>query len=163
MISYRKASTNDLTSICAIGNEVHQIHHAAWPQIFAPVGSVERDRAFWAKDIDTPNAATFVAERNTQIIGFIAVAVVTEASSLMQPMTYGRIGSVSVTAEHRGKGVGRALVALAEQWAATFGAVDMRLQVWTFNERAIALYEELGYSVRSHFLGRQLPTTESGG
>ncbi|NSL54266.1 GNAT family N-acetyltransferase [Uliginosibacterium sp. IMCC34675] len=72
-------------------------------------------------------------------------------------MTYGRIGSVGVAAEHRGKGVGRALVALAEAWAARRGAADMRLQVWSFNERAMALYEELGYSVRSHVLGKRLP------
>ena len=93
-----------------------------------------------------------------QIIGFISVVLVSEANSLMQAKAFGRIGSVSVTAEYRGKGVGRALVALAEAWATSRGAADMRLQVWAFNERAIALYEELGYSVRSHVLGKQLPT-----
>lgn len=119
-------------------------------------GSAERDQAFWASSFGAPNNAGFVAEQEDQIIGFISVALVDETWPLLQAMRYGRLGSVSVTAEHRGKGVGRALLALAEQWALSHGAVDIRLQVWSFNVRAIELYEELGYSIRSHFLGKRL-------
>lgn len=156
MITYREASSTDLESICALGNEVNAIHHTAWPQIFAPNGSIERDQAFWAKSIETPGNAAFLAEQAGQIIGFITITLVDETGSLMQTMRYGRLGSVCVTASHQGQGVGRTLLAMAEQWAASHSAVDIRLQVWSFNERAVALYEELGYSIRSHILGKRL-------
>ncbi|PLK49568.1 GNAT family N-acetyltransferase [Uliginosibacterium sp. TH139] len=156
MISYRQASIADIPSICALGNEVNEIHHRVWPQIFAPAGEAARDQAFWAKGIGAPEAETFVAERDDQVIGFVSVSMFQESGSLMQPMRYGRIGSVSVASEHRGKGVGRALMARAEEWAAKHGAIDMRLHAWAFNERAIALYEEQGYAIRSHFLGKPL-------
>ena len=46
---------------------------------------------------------------------------------------------------------------LAEEWAAGRGAIDVRLNVWAFNQSALALYKELGYEVRSLFLGKALP------
>lgn len=44
----------------------------------------------------------------------------------------------------------------AEAWARQRGAPDIRLNVWAFNQRALALYEELGYEVRSQVLGKRL-------
>ena len=44
----------------------------------------------------------------------------------------------------------------AEGWARERGAYEMRLHVWAFNEGAMRMYEELGYEVRSHFLGKRL-------
>lgn len=43
-----------------------------------------------------------------------------------------------------------------ESWAAEQRAIDVRLNVWAFNESARRLYEELGYEVRSLSLGKWL-------
>jgi ribosomal protein S18 acetylase RimI-like enzyme len=44
----------------------------------------------------------------------------------------------------------------AEEWAARKGAVRITLNVWAFNERAVELYRELGYEIRSHAMGKRL-------
>ncbi len=44
----------------------------------------------------------------------------------------------------------------AETWAQARGAGEIRLEVWTFNVAAIALYAELGYAVRSHNMAKLL-------
>ncbi|RBY77134.1 hypothetical protein DQ238_15690 [Geodermatophilus sp. TF02-6] len=41
--------------------------------------------------------------------------------------------------------------------AAAVGAADVRLAVWTFNERAIRLYERMGPTARQLTMGRLLP------
>ncbi len=115
MIGYREATPADLATICALGNEVNAVHHNAWPQIFAAEAAAERDREFWSKSIGGPNDTAFVAEDENQVVGFVTVSVVREASSLLQPIVYGRIGSVSVTATKRSAGIGRALVAEASR------------------------------------------------
>jgi len=98
----------------------------------------------------------FVAESSSELVGFATVSVVTESSSLMQPVRYARVGSICVQESMRGKGVGGRLMAQAESWALEQGAADIQLNVWAFNQPALALYKELGYEVRSLSLGKAL-------
>jgi GNAT superfamily N-acetyltransferase len=57
----------------------------------------------------------------------------------------GHVGDVVVAPEARGKGVGRALMAAGERWARERGYRLLTLNVFLDNERARALYEELGF------------------
>lgn len=59
-------------------------------------------------------------------------------------------------AAHQGKGFGRALMSAIESWARENGAQDLRLNVWHFNQRAVKLYEELGFEMRAHTMGKRL-------
>ena len=97
-----------------------------------------------------------MAEENNRLVGFVNVSVTTETHSLLQPMRYARIGSISVTASRRGSGIGPRLMALAEQGATQKGAQEARLNVWAFNHAALNMYAGLGHEVRSHLLGKHL-------
>ena len=155
-VQYRVASEDDLPSICALGEEVNALHHKAWPHVFASPGAAERDREWWAQSIGQEGATTLVAESQGKVIAFVTVSVHDETHSLFQRSRYARIGSVSVTRDERGKGVGRRVMALAEQWALEHGARDLRLNVWAFNEHALHVYSELGFVQRSINFGKQL-------
>ena len=50
-----------------------------------------------------------------------------------------------VAATHRRRGIGRALLAAAEEWARGAGVSKLELHVFPHNEAAIALYEGFGY------------------
>lgn len=156
LCAYREAEAHDLPAICALGQVVNLLHHTAWPDIFAPPSDPMRDAKHWQSSIGMPNSTTFVAALAGDIVAFVTVALVEESHSLLQPMRYARIGSVAVAEAHRGKGIGKHLMALAEEWAVRRGARDMRLNVWSFNERALAFYDELGYQTRSLSLGKPL-------
>ena len=157
MIStYREAELRDLPAICALGQVVNLLHHDTWPSIFAPQSDPLRDASHWRQSIDQPNATTFVAEHSGELIAFVTVMLVDESKSLLQPMRYAHVGSVCVAKPFRGKGMGKQLMSLAEHWAVGRGAEDMRLNVWAFNESALAFYRDLGYQVRSLFLGKRL-------
>jgi ribosomal protein S18 acetylase RimI-like enzyme len=156
MVSYREATCDDLPYVCALGDQVNAVHHAAWPHIFAGAGVPERDREHWLQSIGRDTAATFVAEEGGQIIGFVTVGLVTESHTLLQPLRYARVGSIGVDASRRGGGIGSKLMAVAENWGIARGAQEMRLNVWAFNEAAMSMYAELGYEVRSHLLGKTL-------
>ena len=155
-VQYRVASEDDLPSICALGEEVNALHHNAWPYIFAGPGAAVRDRAWWAQSIGQEGSTTLVAESQGKLIAFVTVSVHDETNSLFRPSRYARVGSVSVTRDERGKGIGRKVMALAEQWALNRGAKDMRLTVWAFNEHALHVYSELGFVQRSINFGKQL-------
>ena len=155
---YREATEPDLSAICALGEEVNAIHHRAFPQVFASAGEIDRDSAHWMNSIGKQDATTFVAEESGSLVGFVNVSIVTESHSLLQPMRFGRVGSVGITEHKRGQGIGRELMELAQDWVSRHGGVELRLNVWAFNSHALHVYEELGYEVRSFFLVKRLPS-----
>lgn len=157
MIIYREATSDDLHAVCVLGQEINALHHAAWPDVFAPSGDSSRDEGLWRETIGAPDATTFVAESADAVIGFVNVVFVArDKNPLLQPISYVRVGSVGVAECHRGQGIGTELMRRAEAWAAARGAKHVTLNVWRFNERAVGLYEHLGYEVRSHSMGKRL-------
>ena len=157
MTAYRAATEADLPAICELGQVVNLLHHEAWPRIFAPASAPERDESHWRQCIAGSSNVVHIAERGGILVGFVSVSIVTETHSLMRAMLYARVSSICVRQEERGQGIGSELMARAEKWAAAQGASDVRLNVWAFNQSALALYKELGYEVRSLSLGKPLP------
>ena len=158
MLLYREATDADIAAICALGEEVNAVHHRAFPQIFAGAGERDRDAAHWMNSIAKQDATTFVVEEFKTIVGFVNVSIVNESHTLLQPLRFGRVGSVGVHEQRRGEGIGRELMRQAQEWASRRGGVEVRLNVWAFNSQALRMYEELGYETRSLFLAKQLPS-----
>ena len=152
----RAATATDLQVVCLLAEDLAALHHLAAPSVFAPAGEPTRDEAHWLASITGANRLGLIAEVEGQPVGFVTVAVVDETHSLLQPLRYGRVNSISVTAAARGRGVGRALMAEAEAWARREGAREMRLMVWAFNSAALRMYEELGYAKQVHAMAKPL-------
>jgi ribosomal protein S18 acetylase RimI-like enzyme len=159
-ISYRRANLEDVMSVCELGQTLNAIHHEARPDIYVDAtADVARDKPHWLLSFQSDDRAVFLAEEGSAAVGFITVQVVQPASPLLQRMAVGRIGSIAVSERLRGRGIGRMLMKLAEEWARQNGAKDMRLTVWAFNEQAAGLYKELGYELRAFEMGKQLTTS----
>ncbi|MCU7370944.1 GNAT family N-acetyltransferase [Paucibacter sp. O1-1] len=152
----RRAGLADLAVICELAQDLNRMHHQAWPTLFAAPTDPPVDEPHWRESIAGPGRAAFVVEAAGEMQGFVTVSVVDEAHSLLQRMRYGRVNSICIRAEAQGRGLGTRLMAVAEQWARSEGAVDMRLVVWAFNDGALRLYQELGYELRSHAMGKPL-------
>ena len=156
-ITCRLATLEDLPVVCQLAEDLAAIHHAAWPEVFAPASGGERDAPPWRESIAGSGRAAFVAELRGEPVGFVTVASGNESHSLLQPQRWARVNSVCVLEKARGQGVGRALMERAEAWGRFEGAEEIRLVVWAFNTRAVQLYEELGYAVRALAMGKPLP------
>jgi L-phenylalanine/L-methionine N-acetyltransferase len=89
-----------------------------------------------------PHAAVYVAERTTDgaIIGRLSLGRDTHPASAH----VADLG-LMVAADARRKGVGRALLAAAVEWAQGAGVRKLELHVFPWNEPAIALYEDFGF------------------
>jgi ribosomal protein S18 acetylase RimI-like enzyme len=149
MLIYRPANKQDIAAICALGEEVNALHFSADSKVFAGPGKPDAHSAHWLRSIEQENETTFLAEEESSALGFVTVSVSNESHSLLQPICYGRIGTLGVTKSARGRGIGKHLMQLAQDWANQRGAVETRLNVGDFNSNAIALYKTLGYEVRS--------------
>ena len=63
---------------------------------------------------------------------------------------------IYVDPAYRRQGIGRALMGHAEAWAKDRGYTQIGLQVFTTNQPAIELYQQLGYQSRSISMMREL-------
>ena len=75
--------------------------------------------------------------------------------SMMRPVPTAEFG-VSVVDGHRGQGIGRALIAHLEDWAARRGIERMILTVAESNAGAIRLYHDLGYTEYDRAMRKRL-------
>jgi len=75
-------------------------------------------------------------------LGFVHVHT---ASDFFTGEAHGHVSDLVVASEAEGRGVGRALMAAAEQWARDQGYRLLSLNVFEENHRARELYAHLGY------------------
>ncbi len=94
-------------------------------------------------DSPLPGTSLWVAEDATGRV--IGAAFVEEARDYFTRETHGHLGIVMVDEAAEGMGVGRALLACAEQWSTGRNHRFLTLNVFPENERAIAIYERAGY------------------
>ena len=87
-----------------------------------------------------PHAAVFVAENAGEIVGRLSVARDPHpASNHVADL------GLMVAAAHRRRGIGRALLARAVEWAGDARVRKLELHVLPHNAPAIALYESFGF------------------
>ena len=92
-----------------------------------------------------PHGAVFVAENAGEIVGRLSVARDPHPASFH----VADLG-LMVAAAYRRRGIGRALLERAVEWAADSRVCKLELHVFPHNEPAIALYENFGF-VREGF------------
>ena len=120
--------------------------------VVALLAEVAREGSFIATEWPFDTGARARALRDALLlrrsVGWIAVdgrKLVGELSVIDVTQEEPEIGML-VDAAHRGRGIGRALLAHAFAWARTNGKPALTLRVFPDNERALALYRSAGFS-----------------
>jgi ribosomal protein S18 acetylase RimI-like enzyme len=106
---------------------------------------IARDRDVLRAALEAPSADTelFVAEADDGArLGLIHL---TTAGDYYSDRDTAHIADVVVATEAGGRGVGRALIAFAEDWARSRGFALLTLNVFSANRRARDLYGRLGF------------------
>jgi aminoglycoside 6'-N-acetyltransferase I len=80
-------------------------------------------------------------------LGFAEVGLRSHADGCDPEHPVGYLEGWFVAPQHRGRGVGAALLRAAEQWARAQGCREMASDTWIDNEDSIAAHEALGYEI----------------
>lgn len=145
----RGMETRDYAAYCALMDELHGLHRAARPDIYAPAPALPDEAAFAERLKDEIG---LVCEDAGGVIGLAVMRVRTYAAPAVRTHTTGWIEDICVKREARGRGAGRLLYEALMREAKRAGLERVELNVWAFNEEARAFYEHMGMSERSRVM-----------
>ena len=156
-IVIRQATVQDYDALCAIIDEVDSLHRDRMPHIFQKPPGPVRDREYILGLLADESVGLFVAEVEDQVAGFVH-ALVRDSPPwpILVPRRRAFVDSLAVWSRFRRRGVGRALMDQAHEWAIAKGAVDIELNVFEFNQSALAFYRALGYETSTRRMVRNL-------
>ena len=119
-------------------------------------GALERSSRENAQDLpqglDTPGHDIFVGLADGEEVGVLWLYT---NPSLKVPETM--IYDIEIAESRRGTGLGRELLAAAEEWCAGHGIGLLKLHVFAHNTAAVSLYESAGFEATNINMAKQIP------
>jgi ribosomal protein S18 acetylase RimI-like enzyme len=156
-ITIRPATAQDYDDLCRIIDQVDALHREKVPHVFRKPDGPVRERAYILGLLADRDHGLFVAEVEGQVAGFVHVTVWdTPPIPILVPRRLAIVDNLVVSRDHRRLGIGRALMQEAQRWAIEQGAAEIELNVFEFNEPAMAFYQSLGYETLRRRMGRRL-------
>lgn len=147
-MNIRKANEQDIDAILELNRQIGEIHFEQAPQVFRPPSPEER--TFLLDAIAAEGRLFCVAVVAGKVAGFLTARIdINETIPFLSKQPICRISTVVVDEGHRSQGIGKALIAHCDGWGKARGASQLRLEVMSFNTRAKALYESLGFTRQS--------------
>jgi aminoglycoside 6'-N-acetyltransferase I len=128
-------------------DQLVRMHEALWPKTSAEEHARELTLILEGKAPVTMPLIILVAEASDRIAGFLEVDLRSHADGCNPIRPVGYIEGWYVAENHRHRGIGRRLLAAAEDWARSQGCVEIASDTWVDNDLSQRVHEALGYEV----------------
>jgi len=125
-----------------------RLREALWPKSSAEEHARELTQILEGMAPVTMPLIILVAEASDRILaGFLEIDLRSHADGCNPSRPVGYVEGWYVAENHRHRGIGRKLLAVAEDWARSQGCVEMASDTWVDNEVSQRVHEALGYEV----------------
>ena len=144
-MNVRLANEKDLGRVNELRRQVNDVHAAGRPDIFKP-GFPQELRDLVYKIFNDPDREIAVAELDGVLCGY---AVLHHIRRPETPFLFARdfleIDEFGVDEAFRRRGAATAMMEYIRAWAAGRGLHRIELNMWEFNDSALAFYEAAGF------------------
>ena len=145
-ITVRPATMADHAGINRVSAESAALHARAHPERFVAASDSLPIHHF-RHLIDSANSEVYVAARDGDVVGYATVQLhETRPYPVVRPRRFAVIDEIAVAESAQRQGIGRLLIDAAVGWARERGASAIELNVFEFNEAALAFYEDVGFT-----------------
>jgi aminoglycoside 6'-N-acetyltransferase I len=121
--------------------------HALWPDGPLSEHALEARLILDGQPPSTMPLVVFVAEMGAEVVGFVEVGLRSHADGCDSRSPVWFIEGWYVEPGSRRRGIGRALLKSAEDWARSHGCSEMASDMWTDNEPSQRAHEAMGFEV----------------
>ena len=142
-MNIRIASISDKPRIAELFKEMVEFHSQNDP-IFTLKASGHEYYAVWfIEQIKNDSALPLIAESDGMIVGF-SLSFLRKYPATWLSENYGEINDISVTKEHRRKGIGTKLVNKTIEWFKSRGIKRSEVKIATTNEVSLNFWRKIG-------------------
>jgi ribosomal protein S18 acetylase RimI-like enzyme len=151
-ITIRPARRGELGRVNELRRMVNDLHVAGRPAHFKPgFGPELQARLFEVFDSD--RFGVIVAAEGAEILGFAVVQYVHRPEGpYTLPLDFYHVEEFGVDPVHRRRGIATALVAYMKADAKARDFTRLDLDVWAFNDSALAFYEAAGFTTYRRYM-----------
>ena len=152
MIDVRPAKREELERVNELRRMVNDLHVAGRPAHFRPGFNAELQGHLYER-FEADESDVLVAAVNGEVAGFATVQYVHRPESpYTLPLDFYHLEEFGVDAAFRRRGVATALVEYMKADAKTRGFTRLDLDVWAFNDSALAFYEAAGFTTYRRYM-----------
>jgi ribosomal protein S18 acetylase RimI-like enzyme len=148
----RFAKESELDRVNELRKQVNDIHVEGKPEVFKP-GFGEELRDFVNVIWNDPEQQIVVAEDDGVICGFAVLHHINKPENpFMKERDFIDIDEFCVDKDHRRKGAASAMVSFIKEFAKEKGFSRIELNMWEFNQDALAFYETAGFNTFRRYM-----------
>lgn len=146
---------SDLPRLKELSFELHDMHHRSVPEHFKTADEIlsEKDISSYLYD---PQCLIYVAKLESKLVGFITGHFCELQALVSKPIQMGSIDEIYIVEGHRESGIAKSLFERLETTFKECGATQIFVEVWDFNQSALAVYEKLGFNPHIHWLRKAI-------
>ena len=148
----RFAKENELDRVNELRKQVNDVHVAGKPDVFKP-GFCDELKNFINVIRDDPEQEIVVAVMNSVICGFAIIHHINKPENpFMKERDFLDIDEFCVDEAYRRKGVATSLISFIMDYAKENGFHRIELNMWEFNQGALAFYESVGFETFRRYM-----------
>ena len=152
MIEVRPAKREELERVNELRRMVNDLHVAGRPAHFRPGFNAELQGHLYER-FEADESDVLVAAVDGEVAGFATVQYVHRPEGpYTLPLDFYHLEEFGVDAAFRRRGVATALVEYMKADAKTRGFTRLDLDVWAFNDSALAFYEAAGFTTYRRYM-----------
>ncbi len=152
MAEIRLARENELERVNELRMQVNALHVAGKPDVFKPGFPAELRDYIYAIRKD-PEQYTAVAEQDGYICGFAVLHHINRPENpFMKERDFLDIDEFCVDEAYRRQGIATAMVEYIRDFAKGKGFHRIELNMWEFNQDALAFYEAAGFQTFRRYM-----------
>ncbi|MCM1040073.1 MAG: GNAT family N-acetyltransferase [Ruminococcus sp.] len=148
----RFAKREELESVNIIRKQVNEVHVRGRSDIFREDGWQFIEPLLYTR-FDEENSDVMVAAMGDEIVGFAVVQyIVRPESPYNKERRFFHIEEFGVDENHRRKGIATAIIDFVKEEAKKRGFKRIELDMWEFNDGALAFYESAGFKTFRRYM-----------
>lgn len=144
-LTVRFAREGDEETIASLLVDIHTLHAKGRPDLFGK-GHAKFDAEAVRRMFHSDDQPFFVADDGEDVVGYAICKKIRNQNPVQGDYTTLYLDDLNVDERARRRGVGSALLDACRAYAKASGCYNLTLNVWAFNEGAIAFYQKNGFA-----------------